>query len=113
MPPQQTKLASDTEEIAPPGRDVSIATAGSASFKADAEGPIAASTRRVLSLLVRYWHAYQDRVERRSAQASLRDLSERNLVDIGIAPGDIAYIAALKTLDKLKDGSVYPFRGGM
>ena len=37
----------------------------------------------------------------------MRDLSERQLMDIGLTPGDIDYIAAHRAVERLRDGTTY------
>ena len=111
MPPQQTNLTSETErDAAGLGLDLSIALVKDAMGEAlaaarpnasiaalrddassdkDAAGPTAASTRSVLSLLKRYWRAFQERRQRQSLRASLHDLSDRELMDIGVTRDEI------------------------
>jgi uncharacterized protein YjiS (DUF1127 family) len=101
MPPQQTNLTSET------GRDATAGLDGALSEK-DAAGPQAASARNVLSLLKRYWRAFQEQRQRQRLRVSLRDLSERELMDIGITSPDIDYIAAHRAFNKLRDGTTYP-----
>jgi uncharacterized protein YjiS (DUF1127 family) len=52
------------------------------------------STRHVSSLVWKYWDAFQERGERQKLRATLSDLSDRELVDIGIARGEIDYIGS-------------------
>ena len=47
-----------------------------------------ASTRRVSGLFGRYWGAFQERRKRLRLQATLCDLNDRELQDIGIARGE-------------------------
>ncbi|WP_341510355.1 DUF1127 domain-containing protein [Bradyrhizobium sp. ISRA442] len=75
MPPQQTNISSETErDAAGLGLDVSIA-----------------SPRSVRALLQRYWRAFQERRQRQSLRASLQDLSDRELMDIGLTRAEIDY----------------------
>ena len=124
MPPQQTNLTSETErDTAVLGLDLSIALVKeamdgtlpvarhNASIAAlrdalsekDAAGLTAASTRSVLSLLKRYWRAFQERRQRQRLRASLHDLSDRELMDIGLTRGEIDYIAAHRAVDRLRE----------
>lgn len=77
----------------------------------DAARPTATSTRSVLSLLKRYWLAFLARVERSTPQPSLHHMSERELRDIGMRPGEIESITAHRHLDKLKNSSANMFGG--
>ena len=124
MPTQQTNLTSEAErDAAVLGLDLSItlvkdamddalaATRPNASIAAlddalsekDAARPTAASTRSVLSLLKRYWRAFQERRQRQSLRATLHDLSDRELMDIGVTRGEIDYIARHRAIDALRD----------
>ena len=124
MPPQQTNLTFQTERdaaglgldlsitlvkdamdgaSAAARPDVPIAALGGASSERDAAGLTAASTRSVLRLLNGYWRAFQERLERQRLRACLRDLGERQLMDIGIARSEIEYIAAHRAIDRLRD----------
>lgn len=88
MPSQQA--------AAPP--DATIATLTDALSEKEA-GPPAASTRSVLSLLKRYWRAFQERRQRDRLRVSLHDLSDRELMDIGLTAGDIDYIVAHRAVE--------------
>lgn len=124
MPPQQTNLTSETgRDAAVLGLDLSIALVeeamdgtlaaarpnasiaalGDALSEKDAAGLTAASTRSVLSLLKRYWRAFQERRRRQRLRASLHDLSDRELMDIGVTRGEIDYIARHRAIDTLRD----------
>ncbi|HET7383022.1 MAG TPA: DUF1127 domain-containing protein, partial [Pseudolabrys sp.] len=46
------------------------------------------------SLFKRYWDAFQERRKRQRLRATLCDLSDRELQDIGIARGEIDYVAS-------------------
>ena len=128
MPPQQTDLTSETKPDAaaigldlctalmkgamgdalPLARhDASIAAPRDALSERDAAGPPAAAARSVFSLLDRYWRAFRESRRRRRLGVSLRDLSQRQLMDIGLTPGDIDYIAALRAVERLRDGTTY------
>jgi uncharacterized protein YjiS (DUF1127 family) len=100
MPPQQTNLTSET------GRDATAALGGALSEK-EAAGPPGTSARSVLSLLKRSWRAFQERRQRQRVRATLHDLSERELMDIGVTSADIDYIAAHRAFDRLRDGMTY------
>jgi len=123
MPPQQTNLTSETgRDAAGPGLDLSIALVKDAmggalaaarpivaprdaSSEQDAAGPPAASTRSVLSLLKGYWRRFQKWRQRQRLRASLYDLSDRELMDIGVTRDEIDCIAAHRAIDRLRDGT--------
>lgn len=91
MPPQLTNGACETEGDAARLRlDLSI----------------------VLSLLKRYWRAFQER--RRHSRVTLQDLNDRELMDIGLTRGEIDYITPERAIDALRDRTTDLWsRGGM
>jgi uncharacterized protein YjiS (DUF1127 family) len=128
MPPQPTNLTSETgRDAAGLGLDVSIALVKDAMGEAlaaarpdaaivapsaalserDAAGPPAASRRSVPTLLKGYWLVFQERRQRRRLRISLHDLSDRELMDIGVTPGEIDCIAAHRAIDRLRDGTTH------
>jgi uncharacterized protein YjiS (DUF1127 family) len=124
MPTQQPNLTSETErDAAGLGLDLSIALVDGALAAAspnasiaalddalsekDAAGPTAASTRSVLSLLKRYWRAFQERRQRQSLRATLHHLSDRELMDIGLRREEIDYIAPHRAIEALRDSTTY------
>ena len=128
MPPQQTNLPSETgrdaeglgldlslasvkdvmgEALAAARPDASIAALRDALSEKDAAGPPAASTRSVLSLLKGYWRAFQERRQRQWLRASLHDLSDRELMDIGVTRAEIDSIAAHRAIERLRDGTTH------
>jgi uncharacterized protein YjiS (DUF1127 family) len=70
-----------------------------------AAGPPAASTRSVLGLLKGYWRGFQERRQRHWLRVSLHDLSDRELMDIGVTRAEIECIAAHRAIDRLRDGT--------
>ena len=58
------------------------------------------STRHVFSFIWKYWDAFQERRERQKLRATLSDLSDRELMDIGTARGEIDYIASHRGIDR-------------
>src|SRR4029079_14984328 len=109
MPPQQTNVTPETgrnaaglglglpialakdamvDALAARRLNASIPTRDDALSEKDAAGPTAASTRSVLGLLKRYWRAFQ---ARRQRQSFLPDLSDRQLIDIGLTRDGIDY----------------------
>ena len=134
MPPQQTNLTSETgrdaeglgldlsvalvkdamgDALAAMRPDASIVALRDALSEKDAAGPPAASAQSVLSLLKGYWRAFQERRQRRRLRASLHDLSDRQLTDIGVTRGEIDCIAAHRAIDRLRDGTSILSRGMM
>jgi len=61
----------------------------------------------LFSSLGRYWLAFQDSRRRRRLRVSLCDLSEAQLMDIGLAQNDIDHIAAHRALERLKDNTAH------
>ena len=57
------------------------------------------STRRVSTLFRRYWGAFQERRKRQRLRATLCGLNDRELQDIGIARGEIDYVASNCSID--------------
>jgi uncharacterized protein YjiS (DUF1127 family) len=128
MPPRQTNLTSETGRDAarlgldlsialvkdamgqalPAARsDAAIAAPGNTVSEKDAAGPPAASTRNVLSLLRGYWRAFQERRQRRWLRSGLHDLSDRELMDIGVTRAEIDCIAAHRAIERLRDGTTH------
>lgn len=92
--------ATGNAEVCP---DASIAALRDASSEKEAAGPPVASTRSVLSVLRGYWRAF-----RRWREAeSLYNLSDRELMDIGLTPGDIDHLVARRAIERLRDGTVH------
>ena len=126
MPTQQTNLTSETDAaglgldlsialvtdamdgaLAAARPNASLAALDGALSEKDAAGPAAASARRVLSVLKRYWRAFQERRQRQSLRATLHDLSDRELMDIGLTRAEIDYIASHRAIDRLRDGTTH------
>ena len=134
MPPQQTNITPETESnaaglgldlpialakdamveaLAAQRLNASIATQDDASSEKDTAGPTTASTRSVLSLLKRYWHAFQARRQRQSSGTALPDLSDKQLIDIGLTRDEIDYITPQLAIDRLRDSTTYLWSRGM
>lgn len=132
MPPQPTDISPGIEgEAARHGPSLAIVSAKStvdqaliARLKAsaaalddalsekDAAGPTAASTRSVLSLLKQYWRAFQQR--RQGQLVTLQDLSDRELMDIGLTRGEIDYFTPERAIERLRHSTSSLWgRGGM
>jgi uncharacterized protein YjiS (DUF1127 family) len=92
MPPQQTNITSETERL-----------------------PLElVSTWSIPGLLARYWRALQDWRWRQGPQIALQDLSDRELMDIGLTRGEIDYISPQRAIDTLRNSATYLWsRGGM
>ncbi|MDA9479797.1 hypothetical protein XI03_35945 [Bradyrhizobium sp. CCBAU 65884] len=91
MPPQLTNISPEIEDdAARRGLDLSI----------------------VLSLLKRYWRVLLQ--QRQGQRVTLHDLSDRELMDIGLTRGEIDYFTSARALDRLRDRAIDPWgRGGM
>jgi uncharacterized protein YjiS (DUF1127 family) len=128
MPTQPTNIRSETERdaaglglsiaLANDAMDetrlnASIAALGDAVSEKDAAGPTAASAPNVLSLLKRYWRAFQERRQRRSVRATLQGLSDRELMDIGLTRGEIDYVTPQRAIDTLRDSTTYLWSRGV
>ena len=61
-------------------------------------GP-ATARRQVYSPLEAYWNAFQEWRKRQRLLANLSDLSDRELMDIGISRGEIDYVASNPGVD--------------
>jgi uncharacterized protein YjiS (DUF1127 family) len=57
------------------------------------------STRYVASFIWKYWDAFQERRERQKLHDALSNLSDRDLMDIGITRGEIDYVASHRGID--------------
>ena len=71
----------------------------STTYGATGLGQTSASTLRVSSLFKRYWVAFQERRSRQRLRATLGDLSDRELMDIGTTRGEIDYVASNRDID--------------
>lgn len=126
MPHEQTNLTSETgrdaaglhltiamvkdatgNALAEACPNASIAALRDAFSEKEAAGPPVASRWSVLSLLQEYWRAFRKRRQRKRSRASLDDLSDRDLKDLGLTPGDIDYIVARRAIERLRDGTMY------
>jgi uncharacterized protein YjiS (DUF1127 family) len=75
----------------------------STTYGATGLGQTAVSTRRVSSFFKTYWGAFwgafQERRKRQRLRATLCDLSDRELMDIGTTRGEIDYVASNRGID--------------
>jgi len=127
MPPQLTDISPGIEgEAARRGLTLSIVQAkgaidqalaerlkaSAAALDEDAAGANAAPTRSLLGLLKQAWLAFLER--RQGPQLTLRDLSDRELMDIGLTRGEVDFLSPQRAIDDLKDSTRYLWnRGGM
>ena len=71
----------------------------STTYGATGLGQTAASTQRVSSFFKRFWAAFQERRKHHRLRATLCDLSDRELMDIGTTRGEIDYVASNRGID--------------
>jgi uncharacterized protein YjiS (DUF1127 family) len=64
-------------------------------------------------LLKRYWRAFQARRQRESSGTALPDLSDKQLIDIGLTRDEIDYITPQLAIDRLRDSTTYLWSRGM
>jgi uncharacterized protein YjiS (DUF1127 family) len=57
------------------------------------------STRHLSNFFRNCWDAFQERRERQRVRATLCDLSNRELMDIGTTRGEIDYVASNRLID--------------
>ena len=108
MPPQQTNQTSEPDRgAARPGFDFTNASVKDALSEKQAAGPPVASTRSVLRSLRGYWRAFRERRRSNRLRVSVNDLSDRQLMDIGLTTGDIERIVAHRAFERLRDGTTY------
>jgi uncharacterized protein YjiS (DUF1127 family) len=72
----------------------------STTYGATGLGQAAVSTRRVSSFFREYWDALQERRKRQRLRATLCDLSDRELMDIGTTRGEIDYVASNRSIGR-------------
>jgi uncharacterized protein YjiS (DUF1127 family) len=77
---------------------------------ATALGPTTGSTRRISSFFKRYWGAFQEQRKRSKLRGDLFGLTDRELQDIGIARGEIDYVASHRSIDPRDVAVVRPNR---
>ncbi|MGY3453253.1 DUF1127 domain-containing protein [Bradyrhizobium sp. USDA 4353] len=68
----------------------------------NAAGPPGLAAPWLFRRIARFWHAFQDSRRRRRMRVHLRDLSEAQLIDIGLSQGDLDHLAAHRTLERLR-----------
>ena len=62
-------------------------------------GQSAPSARRISSFLKSCWDAFRERRQRLILRATLSNLSDRELMDIGMTRGEIDYVASNRISD--------------
>ncbi len=102
MPPQSTDITSETE-----GDATALGLV-----------PSIASTPSLLGLLQgywlqEYWRAFQARRQRQGLRIDLQDLSDRELMDIGLTRTEIDFITPQRAIDTLRDGMRYRWGRGV
>ena len=65
----------------------------------------------VLNFLKRYWRAFQQ--WRMRSRVTLQDLSDRELMDIGLTRGEVDQIRPDRAIDRLRDRATDPWGRGM
>ncbi|NPU68918.1 hypothetical protein HL667_28220 [Bradyrhizobium sp. 83012] len=68
----------------------------------NAAGPPGGAASWLFRGIARSWHAFQDSCRRRRMRLHLRDLSEAQLIDIGLSQGDLDHLAAHRALERLR-----------
>ncbi|MBH5368819.1 DUF1127 domain-containing protein [Bradyrhizobium glycinis] len=133
MPPQLTKISPEAEHDAAVLRldrsialakaamdevlaaaarlNVSVATPGHALSAGGAAGAAAAPAQSLLGLLKRHWPAFGK--WRLHPRVSLLDLSDRQLMDIGLTRAEIDYLAPGRAIDTFRDSTRYLLSRGM
>jgi uncharacterized protein YjiS (DUF1127 family) len=71
----------------------------STTYGATGGRPAVTSLRRITNFFKRNWTAFQERRERQRLRLALCDLSDRELMDIGITRGEIDYVASNRGID--------------
>ena len=71
----------------------------STTYGAAGLGQTAASTRRVSSAFQNFWGAFQEWRKWERLRADFCNLSDRELMDIGITRGEIDYVASNRFID--------------
>ena len=56
--------------------------------------------RQIYSPLETYWNAFQEWRKRQGLRATLCDLSDRELMDIGTTRGEIDHVASNRSIDR-------------
>ncbi|MEZ2146667.1 DUF1127 domain-containing protein [Bradyrhizobium sp. DN5] len=108
MPPHQTIITSETERDAAALRlDLPVA------LEKDTAGPAASSAQSVLGLLKQCWRAFQRRRQRQGLRVTLQELSDRELMDIGLTRSEIDYITSQRAIDALRDRAMHLWSRGV
>jgi uncharacterized protein YjiS (DUF1127 family) len=70
----------------------------------------AAASKRVYNVFKRYWDPLQERRKRHTLRANLSNLSDVELMDIGITRGEVDYVALNLLIDPRCVRSTAPMR---
>mgnify|MGYP000636193617 CR=1 FL=1 len=92
---------------AAPRPEASITVLRNAVPEKNAAGPPEAAAPGLFGLLANYWRAFQDGRRLRRMRIHLRDMSEAQLLDIGLPRSDIEHIAAHRALERFKDNTAH------
>ncbi|MGY4308219.1 uncharacterized protein YjiS (DUF1127 family) [Bradyrhizobium sp. USDA 4369] len=95
----------------PPSGDASIAAPNEAASENSGAGPPGTPLWSLFRLLAGGWRAFQDSRRRERLRASLCGLSERELMDIGLTPGDIDHIVAFRAFETRRNDVMNPWQG--
>ncbi|MGJ4965755.1 DUF1127 domain-containing protein [Bradyrhizobium sp. HKCCYLRH3061] len=87
---------------AAPRPNASVTLLRDALSEKNAAGPPGLTARGLFGLLASSWLAFQESRRRRRMRLYLSDLSEAQLVDIGLTQGDLDHIAAHRALERLR-----------
>ncbi|MGJ4885873.1 DUF1127 domain-containing protein [Bradyrhizobium sp. HKCCYLRH3097] len=87
---------------AAPRPNASVTVLRDALSEKNAAGPPGISAPGLFGLLARYWLVFQEGRRLRRMRVDLCDLSEAQLVDIGLTQGDLDHIAAHRALERLR-----------
>jgi uncharacterized protein YjiS (DUF1127 family) len=114
MPPRQTDPASgsdaaalglDTILLVEATANASMAPPDDALSERNAAG--SAAVRHVSSVLKRYWRAFGEWQRRQRSRTTVHELSDRELMDIGVTRDEIDHIAPHRAIDALRDGTAH------
>lgn len=95
-------------EASPASRpDAPITALRDALSEKNAAAPPGAAAPSLFGSLGRYWLAFQDSRRRRRLRISLCDLSEAQLMDIGLTQSDLDHIAAHRALERFRDNTTH------
>ncbi|ABQ36769.1 DUF1127 domain-containing protein [Bradyrhizobium sp. BTAi1] len=106
IPPSQTAMGI---AVTSASGDASTAAPNEAASENSGAGPPGTPLQSLLRLLAGGWRAFQDCRRRERLRASLCGLSERELKDIGLTPGDIDHIVAFRAFETRRNDAMNPW----